>query len=106
MTEPVRADSTAAYERTRLSWRRTILSLAAVALLAGRMAIEHGDSGVVLAAVALLGWPVLAGWGAVRMRILARRGDPVPDPGRLLVYVAGVVAYVLVGLGLVIVTLD
>ena len=98
-------DPGAAYERTRLAWRRTVLSLAVVALLSARLAVQHGVAGVVLAGLALAGWPALAAWAAVRMRILAGHGPPRPGPVRLLIYAVGAAAYAVGGLGLVIATL-
>ena len=106
MPEPDAPDPGAAYERTRLAWRRTVLALAVVALLSARLAVQHGVVGVVLAGAALAGWPALAAWAAVRMRVLAGHGPPRPDPGRLMWYAVGVAAYAVGGLGLVIGTLD
>ncbi|MFC0530067.1 DUF202 domain-containing protein [Phytohabitans kaempferiae] len=44
-------------ERTWLAWWRTLLVAAAVAVLAARMAAEHGDP--LLVALALGGWTAL-----------------------------------------------
>ncbi|XVV11675.1 DUF202 domain-containing protein [Actinoplanes sp. CA-131856] len=55
------ADHGAAAERTRLAWRRTALSAAAVALLSLRPAITHpGHAGRwVAAALIFVGWAVM-----------------------------------------------
>ena len=50
--------SSAAYERTRLAWRRTVLTALVVAILGGRLAIESqpGPVAAVLAGIAALLW--------------------------------------------------
>ena len=64
MTDRV-PDRGVAWIRTRLAWRRTLLSLGVVALLAARLAVTHGPVGAVLAAVAVGGWG-LAGLAVTR----------------------------------------
>ena len=61
-------------ERTRLAWRRTILTATVVALLAIRLAFHDGATaaaGLLAAAVALT-WLVLCTGGQLRIRTLAR----------------------------------
>ncbi|MFG1952980.1 DUF202 domain-containing protein [Micromonospora sp. NPDC048830] len=43
-------------ERTRLAWRRTLLALTAVTVLAVRQALAGDLAGALLAGAALLGW--------------------------------------------------
>ncbi|MBQ1052696.1 DUF202 domain-containing protein [Micromonospora sp. C51] len=43
-------------ERTRLAWRRTLLTLTVVALLTVRLALTGGPGGAVAAALTILGW--------------------------------------------------
>lgn len=91
------------WERTRLAWRRTLLTLTAVALLSVRFALRL-DTG----AVALLGVAAaLGGWLAALLlshrRILAVSGRYRPEVGRqvhiLSVLVAG---YAVLGVLLVV----
>ncbi|GAA2943624.1 DUF202 domain-containing protein [Streptomyces argenteolus] len=66
-------------ERTRLAWRRTTLSCAVVALLAGRQALYSGASGagVISVALSLLAWLGLLG---VAHRRMAGMGTAEPAP--------------------------
>nr|WP_275980076.1 DUF202 domain-containing protein [Couchioplanes caeruleus] len=78
---PGHRDPGAAAERTRLAWRRTGLSAAAVALLAARPAFAPG-AGVGVFLVAAL---VMAGWAAcVALAYRRSRGLRAwpPVPGR------------------------
>ncbi|HEY6594501.1 MAG TPA: DUF202 domain-containing protein [Asanoa sp.] len=115
MTDPA-ADPSAAAERTRLSWRRTVLSGAAVALLAARFCVELLDRdaavvGGLLAGIALLGWVVFAAVAGRRMRALAggratvdpalTGGGATSDPVALVACAAGAVGAALFGAGLV-----
>ena len=115
MTDPA-ADPSAVAERTRLAWRRTVLSGAAVALLAARFCVEllGRDAAVVgglLAGIALLGWVVFAAIAARRMRALAggratvdpalTGGGATTDPVALVACAAGAVGAALFGAGLV-----
>ncbi|GAA2348197.1 DUF202 domain-containing protein [Dactylosporangium salmoneum] len=75
-------------ERTQLSWRRTLVSFTAVALLLGRLAAVHLDpttAASALAAVALI-------WAAAVWLILRRVRDVATPVGRSL---AGLVALIL-----------
>ncbi|WP_250027390.1 DUF202 domain-containing protein [Paractinoplanes maris] len=81
MTELWTPDHGAAAERTRLAWRRTVLSASVVGLLAARPAF-HPDAGPrewVTAALSALGWTVLVALAYRRARGLGRRP---PHPGR------------------------
>lgn len=71
-------------ERTQLAWRRTVLAMTAVALLAVRLAVLQGRLGAVLAALALAGW---AGFVAVAYRRVGTALPPRPA-GRSLPLVA------------------
>ena len=66
-------------ERTRLAWRRTVLALTVVTVLAVRLALTGGPVGALLAGAAVLVW------GAALVALLApghrhRRG-PAPAAG-------------------------
>ncbi|MEU3453044.1 DUF202 domain-containing protein [Micromonospora sp. NPDC006766] len=43
-------------ERTRLAWRRTLLTLTGVTVLLVRLALTGGRAGAALAGLAVLGW--------------------------------------------------
>ena len=86
-------DHGASAERTRLAWRRTGLSAAAVGLLAARPAFSP-DAGVarwLAAAGAMAGWAALIALAYRRARWLRRRP---PRPGR-----PTIVAYALITVG-------
>ncbi|MEV6931901.1 DUF202 domain-containing protein [Dactylosporangium sp. NPDC051485] len=74
-------------ERTQLSWRRTLVSFSAVALLLGRLAAVHLDpttAALALAAVALV-------WAAA-VRLIMRRVRNVATPvGRSLAGLVGLI---------------
>lgn len=46
-------------ERTRLAWRRTVLTLTGVAVLTVRLALARGQAGALLGVVAVTGWAVV-----------------------------------------------
>ncbi|WP_250001864.1 DUF202 domain-containing protein [Actinoplanes sp. M2I2] len=74
-------DHGASAERTRLAWRRTVLSASVVGLLAARPAF-HPDAGApqwIGAALGGLGWSILVALAYRRARGLGRRP---PHPGR------------------------
>jgi uncharacterized membrane protein YidH (DUF202 family) len=74
-------DHGASAERTRLAWRRTVLSATVVGLLAVRPAF-HPDAGAaqwISAALGGIGWSVLVALAYRRARGLDRRP---PLPGR------------------------
>jgi hypothetical protein len=53
-------------ERTLLAWRRTLLALSAVGLLAGRLAYSSGAFAALFAIVGLWGVVVFFGWQRMR----------------------------------------
>ena len=65
-------------ERTRLSWRRTALSVTAVTLLTARLAIRDGLAPLRLtvAALAVLGWVVAMLLSGYRIRSAGTSGAP------------------------------
>ncbi|WP_144120432.1 DUF202 domain-containing protein [Catellatospora sichuanensis] len=71
-------DPGAQAERTRLAWRRTVLSGTACALLLFRLAFERGldDVGALALALALLCWLALLLVAQRRIRAMDRQ-DPV-----------------------------
>ncbi|GGX49928.1 DUF202 domain-containing protein [Streptomyces noursei] len=78
-------------ERTRMAWRRTVLSAAVVAVLAGRQVLRSGAPGpveVTLAALVALVWVAFAVAADLRMRTMAAR-RPAALPARLALLVAG-----------------
>jgi uncharacterized membrane protein YidH (DUF202 family) len=94
-------DTSAAAERTRLAWRRTGLTAAAVALLAVRPAFDHpGPAAVLVAAAAMGAWVTLIAYAYRRARGLAAH-PPRPDHRSVVVYAAVTVAFAVIG-GLVV----
>jgi hypothetical protein len=82
----------ASAERTRLAWRRTVLSGTAVALLTVRVASRHGltAGGSLATAAALIAWLALLGLSQRRIQAMA---EPRPAAiGRTLVATALLVA--------------
>lgn len=74
-------DHGASAERTRLAWRRTVLSATIVALLLVRP-VFHRSAGTVawvIAGLAMVGWAALIGISYRRQRGL---GAAPPHPGR------------------------
>ena len=107
MPEQATADSGAAWERTRLAWRRTVLSAAAVALLGARLAFvltPDETAGVVLGGLALAGWSAVGYLASRRMRALAARAEAT-DPRPVLTAALGAVGYAAVGVGILVVSL-
>ncbi|MCA2217299.1 DUF202 domain-containing protein [Jidongwangia harbinensis] len=90
-------DPGASAERTRLAWRRTGLSAAAVGLLAARPAFtpDATPPRVLLAAAAMTGWVILVRLSYLRVRGL-RRGPPQPGRRTVVAY-----AWVTVGLAII-----
>ena len=86
-------DHGASAERTRLAWRRTVLSATAVGLLAARPAFDPdaGPAQWITAALAGSGWSVLVALAYRRARALGKRP---PHPGRraVVAYAATTVA--------------
>jgi hypothetical protein len=82
----------AAPERTRLSWRRTVLACTAITLLTARLAIRHGFAPVRLTVggFALLGWVGVLLIGRYRMRSIGESGAP---PGWVPAVTASCVAW-------------
>ncbi|MEV0456806.1 DUF202 domain-containing protein [Catellatospora methionotrophica] len=72
------AEHGAQAERTRLAWRRTVLSATVCALLLFRLAFERGldDAGALGLALSLLCWLVLLLVAQRRIRAMDRQ-DPV-----------------------------
>ena len=91
-------DHGASAERTRLAWRRTILSGGAVALLACRPAFDPaaGDRRWIIAALAMIGWSVLVALAYRRVRGLTAHP---PRPGRRTITAYAVTTVALATLG-------
>jgi hypothetical protein len=89
-------------ERTRLSWRRTVLTITIVALLAGRLAIRESGAALQLLALAA----VFGGWVAVLVlswRRIAAMGATVPAPVRRVVPLTSLATIGFAGLGVALV---
>ncbi|GLY03657.1 MULTISPECIES: DUF202 domain-containing protein [Actinoplanes] len=86
-------DPGASPERTRLAWRRTTLSAAAVALLAVRPAFDPGAGPAqwLVTALAMLGWTAMAGLSLHRARGLRDR-FPAVAPRSITAYATITVA--------------
>jgi hypothetical protein len=84
-------------ERTVLAWRRTLLALSAVGLLAGRLAYYAGSFVVLFAVVALWGVVVFFGWQRMRALLV-----PPAAPARTIA-VTGLCAFLVAVLGAVLV---
>ena len=97
-------DHGVATERTRLAWRRTGLSAAAVALLAVRPAFDPdtGPIHVLLAAAAMAAWAALVALAYRRGRGLDRRR---PAPGHRAVTAYASITLILAVIGGLVVTL-
>jgi uncharacterized membrane protein YidH (DUF202 family) len=95
-------DPGASAERTRLAWRRTGLSAAAVALLAARPAFApDAGAGIHLVAAAVLaGWAALVGLAYRRARGLDSR-PPQPGHRTVTAYAAITVSFAILGTVLV-----
>jgi hypothetical protein len=96
------SDAGLSAQRTRLAWRRTGMSAAAVALLAARPAVgAHSGPGRVLAAAAVLGcWALMVAVALRRGRGLAVRP---PLPGRRTVPAYALLTFALAAIGLLLV---
>ncbi|MEQ4302517.1 DUF202 domain-containing protein [Plantactinospora sp. B6F1] len=73
---PPERDAGLSGERTRLAWRRSVLTVGVVAVLTARLALMNGTIGVLVTALAGLGW---LGVLVVAFPRSAGRGDP-PGP--------------------------
>ncbi|MFI5490925.1 DUF202 domain-containing protein [Actinoplanes sp. NPDC051859] len=95
-------DPGAAAERTRLAWRRTGMSAAAVALLAARPAFAPSarPAVILIAGIMLAGWAALVALGYRRAHGL-RRWPPQPGRRTVLCYALLTVACSLLGTVLV-----
>ncbi len=78
----------AAYERTRLAWRRTVLAALVVAILCGRLAVESEPPRVAAVLVALAA-AVWLGLFAVAQRRIRRLETA---PGRVFPLVVGLIS--------------
>ena len=89
-------------ERTRLAWRRTVLTVTVVALLAGRLALRESGAALQLLALAA----VFAGWLAVLVvswHRIAGMGAAVPAPVRRSVPLTTLATIGFAGLGVALV---
>jgi uncharacterized membrane protein YidH (DUF202 family) len=98
MTTEWTPDHGAAAQRTRLAWRRTGLSAAAVGLLMVRPAFApHAGIGILLAAAAaMVGWVALIALGYRRTRGLETR-PPLPGRRTIAAYAGIVVGFAVLG---------
>ncbi|MEU8655988.1 DUF202 domain-containing protein [Actinoplanes philippinensis] len=98
----VRRDPGASAERTRLAWRRTGLSAAAVALLTVRPAFAPGAGPAewLLAAASMAVWAAVVGIALYRGRDLRTR-FPSPAPRPVRAYAVLVAALAVLGCGVV-----
>lgn len=96
MSEDV--DHGASAERTRLAWRRTILSATVVGLLLVRPAFQRsaGVTAWLTAGLAMAGWAAVLGISYHRQRGLATRP---PHPGRRTIPVYALIIVTLAILG-------
>jgi uncharacterized membrane protein YidH (DUF202 family) len=96
-------DHGASAERTRLAWRRTGLSAAAVGLLAARPAFgpAAGAGRWLTAACAMAGWAALVALAYRRARGLRAR-PPAPGRPAILAYALITVGFAVLGGGLVV----
>lgn len=83
---------TLAEERTRLSWRRTLMAAAAVTLLEARPAVSPGAGPVQICVAA----GALGGWAA--LVVLAYRRRRSRDDYALLAWAAALLGYAVLGL--------
>jgi hypothetical protein len=89
-------------ERTRLAWRRTVLTVTVVTLLAGRLAIREAGAALQLLALAA----VFVGWLAVlalSWRRIAAMGGAAPGPVRRAVPLTTLATIGFAGLGVALV---
>jgi uncharacterized membrane protein YidH (DUF202 family) len=94
---PARDDPGLAAYRTRLSWRRTALSVTVVAVLTVRLALADGTVGALVAAVAVGCW-----LGAVALSAPMAGGRTVTDrPATAPLVALAVAGYAVSGLVLV-----
>jgi hypothetical protein len=91
-------DPGASPERTRLAWRRTGLSAAAVTLLAARPAFapSAGPALWLVAAAAMIGWTAMVALALHRARGLRTR-FPAPVPRSIRAYALITVAFAVLG---------
>jgi hypothetical protein len=98
----VRRDPGASAERTRLAWRRTGLSAAAVALLTVRPAFAPGagPAAWLVAAASMIAWAGVVGV-ALHRALELRTRFPGPAPRAIRGYAVLVAALALLGCGVV-----
>jgi uncharacterized membrane protein YidH (DUF202 family) len=82
----------AAFERTRLAWSRTVLTALVVGILGGRLAVETLPASVAAVLVALLSIVWLGLFAAARRRIRRLDAAVATPPVRTFQLVVGLIA--------------